>query len=98
MLAGSIAHQSALASLTAYANYPPIINSPIESSLRRTCGIEMQQFSNYAFHGISIPQNQNNNDSQFTTSAPHCQSQIADIVPEKLDTNTKRIRKSSAHI
>jgi hypothetical protein len=96
-LGGPIAHQSALATLAACANFHPKSNSsgfiPTESSLRRTtipinCGIEMQQLhlSPNIFHGISIPQNQNNND---------CQSQTTDILSENIQ---KRIRKSSAHI
>jgi hypothetical protein len=98
-LGGPIAHQSALAALAACANLPPK-STPMESSLRRTtipfnCGIEMQQVSHLQlspnnYHGISIPQNQNNNDS-------HCQSQSC-TNQNQLSANTKRIRKSSAHI
>ena len=57
---------SALAALATYANLP----SKSECSLKRStipfnCGIEMQQISPLNLsHGISIPQNQNNNDSQ----------------------------------
>jgi hypothetical protein len=78
-LGSSLAHQSALATLAACANLHPKPNSPIvlptESSLRRStipfnCGIEMQQLhlSPNIFHGISIPQNQNNNDCQSMES------------------------------
>jgi hypothetical protein len=100
-LGGPIAHQSALAALAACANFPPKPNSsliiPTESTLRRTCGIEMQQVSHLhlspnVFHGISIPQNQNNNDSQLSTSyiqSQSCTNQTMDISSEKLSTNMK---------
>jgi hypothetical protein len=65
-LGGPITH------LAACANFPPKLNSslitPTESCLRRTCGIESHlHFSPNIYHGISIPQNQNNNDSQSQT-------------------------------
>jgi len=62
-LGGSITHQSALATHVARKNF-----TPTESCLRRTCGIESHlHFSPNIYHGISIPQNQNNNDCQSQT-------------------------------
>lgn len=89
-LGGNPTQQSALAALAAYTNIP----SKQDFSIKRTCGIEMQHLnlSPNIFHGISIPQNQNNNDLQLITSATHCQSS------EKINMEMKRIRKSSAHI
>ena len=62
-----------LAALAAYANIP-VKPTPTESSLKQrtfpyTCGIEMHQvsplhLSSHLSHGIFLPQNQNNNDSQ----------------------------------
>jgi hypothetical protein len=90
-LEGSITHQSALATLAAYANLPPTESSLRRSTIPFNCGIEMQQVSQLhlspnIFHGISIPQNQNNNESQ----------QRMEISSEETRLNTTRT--SSTHI
>ncbi|CAF0799488.1 unnamed protein product [Adineta steineri] len=89
-LGESVVQQSALATLTNYhmKSNPSLLTStylPNESSFRRipiplNCGIEMQQnphlyLSPNIFHGISIPQNQNNNNEyQLSTSYLHNQT------------------------
>jgi hypothetical protein len=109
-LGGSIAHQSALATLAACANFQPKSHSLRRTAIPFNCGLEMQHVPQSVniyshlntFNGISIPQNQNNNDSQLSPS--HWQSQACinisseNIQIQKSNNKITRIRKSSAHI
>lgn len=112
-LGESLASQSALAALATYVNIPVLPALP-ESSLKQrtfpfTCGIEMHQvpplhLSSNLSHGISIPQNQNNNDSRHSPATRSSSTnQIsgalsADNRAQKTSATMKRIRKPSTAI